>query len=289
MPAESLEALYLDHFLIASDAALYDFIVAQDAYPFVEQGWEGPGELSCLSKYKPDGDFTKKASGAAYAWKDRGDWDDEKRMIVPPVKAEPPPWYLHVPAVVELSMWDRIIEPHFSQPALQGLVDEHMALDWIELGYDCACGMSEECLIALEQHFLELHQDDSDYRRQVIEYEVDTQNWVGKDICWWQALSGVIDNAFGPSKQGRYNPAYLDYERRVNKGDLGTEIFGVDLLSLPINAQAATYYEAFDAQAIVAKFEHVEISSIPAEKMTCIICLDDFDKAEDNKSNDDEA
>jgi hypothetical protein len=156
------------------------------------------------------------------------------------------------------------------------------------------CGMSEECLIALEQHFLELQQDDCDYWRQVIEYEVDTQNWVGKDICWWQALSDVIDNAFGPSKQERYNPAYLDYERRVNKGDLGTEIFGVDLLLLPINAQAATYYEVFDAQAIVAKFEHVEISSIQAEKMTCIICLDDFDKAEDyeaedNKSNHDEA
>jgi hypothetical protein len=35
MPAESLEALYLDHFLMASDAALYGFIVAQDAHPFM--------------------------------------------------------------------------------------------------------------------------------------------------------------------------------------------------------------------------------------------------------------
>jgi hypothetical protein len=35
MSAESLEALYLDHFLMASDAALYGFIVAQDAHPFM--------------------------------------------------------------------------------------------------------------------------------------------------------------------------------------------------------------------------------------------------------------
>lgn len=210
MPAESLEALYLDHFENVSNAAAYDFIVAKRSYPLAYPEYGQPTYLSHLYSWKRDVDSTKKDSGAAYAWEDRGNWDDEERMIVPPVEAELPPWCLRVPEV-SYRKWYRIIEPRFSQSVLRALLVEYANLESIEAGYDCAvaaealgvggedfpgglwyeetlttssgnltvrkpeqggiraipynekeCGMSEECLIALEQHFIDLEQDDCD-------------------------------------------------------------------------------------------------------------------------------
>jgi hypothetical protein len=42
MPAESLEALYLDHSQNASDAAACDWIVAEHAYPIAYPVYEIP-------------------------------------------------------------------------------------------------------------------------------------------------------------------------------------------------------------------------------------------------------
>ena len=65
MPAESLEALLLDHFQNDSDAAAYDFIVAKSAFRNFSDGF---GEMPLLWPCEIDRDYTiKKASGAAYA------------------------------------------------------------------------------------------------------------------------------------------------------------------------------------------------------------------------------
>lgn len=112
----------------------------------------------------------------------------------------------------------------------------------------------------------------------------------------WEDFSDLVSNAFGPCKEERYNPDEEVLEGRVNMEgafeikDL-TRFRDVNLLKLPINAQAATYYdlEFNNPKAIVAKFERVNISTIPAEKMTCMCCLDDFEEAEDNESGDDES
>jgi hypothetical protein len=361
MPAESLEALYLDHFQNDSDAAAYDFIVAQHAYPNVYPIYRSyyfneyslpyrHPDLPGLREGKPYGDFTKKDSGAAYAWEDWGDWDDEKRMIVPPVEAELPPWYLRVP-MAKYKM-KPIIEPQFSHSVLRALLDEHAALETIEAGYDCAvvaealgvdgedlpkalwherawwhgkalttssgnlierkpqqggicaipynekeCGMSEECLIALEQHFLDLAQDDCDYWREVCKWEVETKPPADDHVHYWPGFPRVVSNAFGPSKQERYDPQEQQFERAVNHDlaaardfheEFETRISDVDLLSLPINAQAATYYDN-NPKAIVAKFERVDISTIPAGNMTCMCCFDDFEEAVDDESENDDS
>jgi hypothetical protein len=345
MPAESLEALYLDHFQNDSDAAAYDYIVAQHSYHIAYPDWEQPDNLPELITQKWWGDYTKKDSGAAYAWEDRGDWDDEERTIVPPVKAELPPWYLHVPEVTYKKYW-RIIEPRFSQSVLRALLEEHAALEAIEDGYDCAvaaeqlgvygedlprgmsykealttssgnltvrkpeqggiraipynekeCGMSEECLIALEGHFLDLEQDDCDYWHAICKWELETKlPTTDEDYWWWSGASVAVSNAFGPCKQTRFDPEEIYLDRRVNIAeefsieDL-TRFRNVNLLKLPINAQAATYYDVDfnNPKAIIAKFERVDISTIPAENMTCMCCLDDFEEAEDNESGDDES
>jgi hypothetical protein len=343
MPAESLEALYLDHFQNDSDAAAYDYIVAQHSYPIAFPDWDTPDDLPDLHKQKWWGDYTKKDSGAAYAWENRGDWDDEERAIVPPVKAELPPWYLRVPEVTYKKYW-RIIEPRFSQSVLRALLEDHAALEAIEDGYDCAvaaeqlgvygedlprgmsyeealttssgnltvrkpeqggiraipynekeCGMSEECLIALEGHFLDLEQDDCDYWHAICEWELETKLPTDEDFCWREDASDAVSNAFGPCKQTRFDPEEIYLDRRVNNAEFKledlTRFRNVNLLKLPINAQAATYYDLDfnNPKAIIAKFERVDISTIPAENMTCMCCLDDFEEAEDNESGDDES
>ena len=175
---------------------------------------------------------------------------------------------------------------------------------------EAECGMSEDCVIALEQYYLDLQSDDNQYERFVcyeyIDYVMEdwscetgaTEEWLAKtfmadkyepfDVDYWDNGTEVwLRKTFGANKAVVCSGSYEGrVEEDINDGDYEIDhIIGwqVDLLTLPINAQAATYYSRIDPQSFVEKLEAVDVSTIPAEDMRCMHCFSDFDEVNDDE------
>jgi hypothetical protein len=144
------------------------------------------------------------------------------------------------------------------------------------------CGMSKDCVIALEGHYLDLQFDDNHYERSVCEeyiYEV-LDDWPDETGDW-------LVKTFGAIKSDPYISNYEEiFEVNINEGVCEIDdIVGwhVDLLSLPINAQAATHYgHLIDPRRFVEELEVVDISTISAKDMECMHCWSSFDEAGDD-------
>lgn len=255
-----------------------------------------------------------------------------------PKTYEKPPWYLHIPLVMYALGY--ILEPRFSQSLLRAQLNEHLILDSLTTGYECAvaaaalgvraedlppalargealmtssgnllgrkhvfksivstlsenvcavknieteCGMSEDCMVTLERHYLDLQNDENQYQRAVVEEYFDNEFYLDftyTDKEWF------IEYFVADEWNGWYFWMEAMFEREINEGTLTIEdVVGwdVDLLALPINAQAATHYgHAIDPRRFVEELEVVDISTIPAKDMKCMHCWSSFDETGDD-------
>lgn len=143
------------------------------------------------------------------------------------------------------------------------------------------CGMSDNCLAALEQYHIDLYEADNHYL-----YLVCLENLFGTNT-WTPAASKSLVKVFGRRKAEGVIPYEQQMEWHLNDGSLDIFLndlvgYDVDLLSLPINARAATYYNINpDPQVFVAKLIEVDISTVPAADMRCTHCWSNFDEADD--------
>ena len=143
------------------------------------------------------------------------------------------------------------------------------------------CGMSEDCLAALEQYHIDLYEADNQYLSSVcLEHLFETNTWT-------PAASKSLVKVFGRRIAEGVIPFEQQIEWQLNDGTLDILLndlggYDVDVLSIPINARAATYYNINpDPQAFVAKLAQVDISTVPAADMRCTHCWSNFDKADD--------
>jgi hypothetical protein len=143
------------------------------------------------------------------------------------------------------------------------------------------CGMSEDCVVALEEHYLDLQFDDNHYERYVCEkyiYEnlgeqsYETENW--------------LIQTFGANEADAFMNLEAFFEQDINEGVYSIDFlvgWHVDLLALPINAEAATHYgQPIDPRRFVEELEVVDVSTIPAQDMKCMQCWSGFDEAQDD-------
>ncbi|KAG9198857.1 hypothetical protein G6514_009324 [Epicoccum nigrum] len=307
VPSESLEALFSDHFLFNADAGLYDYMVALHAGG---ENWVLPGSLPHMCDCPDCSDYTLKESRAAYSFEDRSEWNAEEHAIF---SYGLPPWYLHVPGVAHGEEY--ILEPQFSQSDLRALLSEHDYEEWMDTKYECAAvsdamgidpgdvdlkllvpynekeyGMSEDCLIALEQYYVALHEADKEYSYQIcLEALLDTNinMWNSNPTNWIEDPNPYdwLVKLFGPNKSYPSVSYEQQIELKINSGLIDLTLFeglNIDLLALPINAEAATHYNIDpDPKAFVEKLEVVDTSTIPAADMRCLHCWSDFGKADD--------
>jgi Zn finger protein HypA/HybF involved in hydrogenase expression len=104
---------------------------------------------------------------------------------------------------------------------------------------------------------------------------------------WTQADLNMLSMAFGPKTGHTTITQEQHIEWQVNSGQLDIHLndlvgYDIDLLALPINARAATYYSInTDPQAFVANLVQVDVSTILASDMRCPHCWSNFDEAED--------
>ena len=143
------------------------------------------------------------------------------------------------------------------------------------------CRMSEDCLAALEQYHIDLYEADNQYFSKVcLDHFFETN-------AWTPAASVLLVKVFGQIKSEGIVPYEQQTEWQFNEGVFDIHLrnlvgYDVDLLSLPINARAATYYNNNpDPQAFVAKLVKVDISTVPAADMRCTHCWSNFDEADD--------
>jgi hypothetical protein len=143
------------------------------------------------------------------------------------------------------------------------------------------CGMSEDCLVALEQYYIDLYEEDNQYSIDVcISYLVYSNTWTPAGLK-------KLAMAFGPHKAHAIVTQEQHIEWQVNSGELDIHLndlvgYDIDLLALPINARAATYYSLdTDPQTFVANLVQVDISTISASDMRCPHCWSNFNEAED--------
>jgi hypothetical protein len=144
------------------------------------------------------------------------------------------------------------------------------------------CGMSEECVIALEGHYLDLQYDDNQYERYISQkytYEV-----MGKHPC--ESGIGWLVQTFGANDTDGFTNLEEFFEQNINEETYSIDFvvgWHVDLLALPCNAEAATHYgQPMDPQRFVEELEAVDVSTIPAQDMKCMQCWGDFDEAQDD-------
>ena len=311
-----------------ADEDVYDYLVALQGD---QSGSKLPRNLPHMCDCGYCQDYTLKGSGAAYAGKDRGEWDAEKHMMVP---WDIPPWYIYAPGVAH--GWDYILEPKFSQSVLKAQLINHDYQEWMTTKYECAvlgdalgidaaevdlkllgkeptltgpgcilhprfdyggvttlpykkeeCGMSVDCLIALEGHYIDLYWEECEYEYESCLYLFDTG--LGLDIHEAEEAElpeavEMLTKVYGQFTSEHIIPYEEQIEWKINTGEIDFNLndlgFDVDLLSLPINARAAPYYIT-DPQAFVANLVHVDISTIPAADMRCMHCWSNFDEVED--------
>ena len=147
---------------------------------------------------------------------------------------------------------------------------------------EAECGMSEDCMVTLERHCLDLQFDDNQYERAVCEeyfHEV-LQDFTYKTKEWFIKTFGANE----------WDVWFLNmealFERDINEGAFDIDDildWHIDLLALPINAQAATHYgHPIDPRRFVEELEVVDMSTIPAKDMKCMHCWSSFDEAGDD-------
>lgn len=152
------------------------------------------------------------------------------------------------------------------------------------------CGMSKDCLIALEQYYTALNEADKEYSYQIyLKSLLDTNMnvWNSNPTNWIEDPNPYdwLVKLFGPNKSYSSVSYEQKTELKINLGLIDLTPFeglNIDPLALPINTEAATHYNIDpDPKAFVEKLEVVDTSTIPAADMWYLHCWSDFGKADD--------